>query len=48
MDASDFEEFVFTNPVELFAGTHPDVFVGTRVEREVAEAPTRLETAGAK
>ena len=48
MDASDFQEFVFTNPVELYAGTHADFFVGTSVEHEVAEARRRLEAPGAK
>jgi hypothetical protein len=32
---SDFEDFVFRNPVELFTGTNPDFFAGTAVADDV-------------
>lgn len=35
----DFEDFVFRNPVELFAGMNPEFFVGT----EIAEDVNRLQ-----
>jgi hypothetical protein len=35
--AADFEEFTFSNPVQLYAGANPDFFAGTRVEGAVAE-----------
>jgi predicted TIM-barrel fold metal-dependent hydrolase len=31
---ADFRDFVFANPVRLWAGNHPDFFKGTVVERE--------------
>jgi len=34
----DFRDFVFTNPVEFWAGMNPDFFKGTRVEKEAATA----------
>jgi hypothetical protein len=30
----DFRDFVFTNPVRLWAGNNPDFFKGTAVEKE--------------
>jgi predicted TIM-barrel fold metal-dependent hydrolase len=40
MDPAAFEEFTFTNPVRLYAGTNPDFFRGTRVEAAVAATST--------
>jgi hypothetical protein len=40
MSERDFEEFVFTNPARLYAGSHADFFAGTKVEREVADLMT--------
>jgi predicted TIM-barrel fold metal-dependent hydrolase len=37
MTERDFEEFVFTNPARLYAGSHPEFFAGTKVEGEVAD-----------
>jgi hypothetical protein len=34
----DFRDFVFTNPVKLWAGSNKDFFRGTAVEHEVAKA----------
>ena len=33
----DYRDFVFTNPVSLWAEMNPDFFKGTRVEAQVAE-----------
>ena len=38
IDADAFEEFTFTNPVRLYAGTNPHFFEGTRVEGAVEAA----------
>jgi hypothetical protein len=35
LDADDFEEFTFTNPVLLHAGMNPEFFKGTVVESDV-------------
>ncbi|MBB6445559.1 amidohydrolase family protein [Bacillus benzoevorans] len=35
ISASDYKDFVFTNPVSLYAGSNPDFFKGTVVEKQV-------------
>jgi predicted TIM-barrel fold metal-dependent hydrolase len=42
LDAEGFRHFTFTNPVRLWAGTNPDFFAGTPVEKAVAEELARL------
>ncbi len=37
IDADDFRDFVYTNPVRLHAGMNPEFFSGTRVEAAAAE-----------
>jgi predicted TIM-barrel fold metal-dependent hydrolase len=37
MSEDDFEAFAFANPVELYAGSNPGFFAGTRVEQQVAD-----------
>ena len=37
LSAEDFRDFVFGNPVRLWAGTNPDFFTGTVIEKPVAE-----------
>lgn len=34
---ADFRDFTFANPARLYAGTNPDFYAGTRVEKDVAE-----------
>jgi predicted TIM-barrel fold metal-dependent hydrolase len=36
LDADQFREFVFTNPLRFYGSLNPDFFTGTTVEREVA------------
>lgn len=36
IDATDFRDFVFTNPVRFYTRLNPDFFMGTRVEEEAA------------
>jgi hypothetical protein len=37
LSAEDFRDFVFGNPVRLWAGTNPDFFKGTVIEKQAAE-----------
>ncbi len=37
ISASDFRDFAFSHPMELFAGSNPDFFKGTAIEREAAQ-----------
>ncbi|NOT56824.1 MAG: amidohydrolase family protein [Deltaproteobacteria bacterium] len=37
LDAEDFRDFVFGNPVRLWAGTNPEFFQGTVIEKQAAE-----------
>jgi predicted TIM-barrel fold metal-dependent hydrolase len=37
----DFRDFVFGNPVRLWAGTNPDFFKGTVIEKQAAECLTQ-------
>ena len=37
LSAEDFRDFVFGNPVRLWAGTNPDFFTGTAIEKQAAE-----------
>ena len=37
LSAEDFRDFVFGNPVRLWAGTNPDFFTGTVIEKQAAE-----------
>lgn len=39
---NDFRDFVFTNPVKLWAGSNKSFFRGTAVEQEVAKALSRM------
>lgn len=41
-----FREFVYENPVQLHATMNPDFFVGTRVEKEVAQLLSAPRTKG--
>ena len=36
IDEADFRKFGFTHSVQLYAGTNPDFFKGTRIEVEAA------------
>ncbi len=36
IDADDFRDFVFTNPVRFYTSVNPDFFLGTRVEQQAA------------
>ncbi|MBV8056252.1 MAG: amidohydrolase, partial [Deltaproteobacteria bacterium] len=38
----DFRDFVFTNPIKLWAGSNKNFFKGTAVESEVAKVLTSL------
>jgi hypothetical protein len=37
LSSEDFRDFVFGNPVRLWAGTNPDFFTGTTIEKQAAE-----------
>jgi hypothetical protein len=37
MTEEDFRDFVFANPVSLLAGTNPEFFKGTAIEKEVEQ-----------
>lgn len=37
LSAEDFRDFVFGNPVRLWAGANPDFFTGTVIEKQAAE-----------
>ncbi len=39
LDADQFREFVFTNPVKFYGSLNPDFFTGTAVEHEAAAVP---------
>jgi predicted TIM-barrel fold metal-dependent hydrolase len=51
MTESDFEDFVYRNPVRLWAGVNPDFFKGTAIENEAAalmrEEDVRQQSAAA-
>jgi hypothetical protein len=47
MTGDDFRDFTFSNQVKLFAGTNPDFFKGTVVEKETDKELKRLKKAGA-
>jgi hypothetical protein len=37
LSEEDFRDFVFGNPVRLWAGANPDFFKGTVIEKQAAE-----------
>jgi hypothetical protein len=37
LDATDFRDFVFTNPVSFYAAGNPDFFKGTIIEHQAAD-----------